>query len=370
MTAESYMTLKKTLNWLPAMLILSACGNATKAPQGPPAVPVVVEQVSTATTAYYDEYPAIVRALNEVELRAQVSGYITGIHFREGTQVRKGQRLYTIDQQQSEAAYEQAQANLKVQEANLVKASQDVERYRELSKRDAIAKQQVDYAEAAYEAAQKQVDAAKAAVRSVQTNVRYTNITAPFAGTIGISAVRLGASIVPGVTLLNTISSDNPMGADITVDQKEIFRFVELHQRKNSKTDSTFRLAFGSREYPHTGAIEIIDRAVDPQTGTIKVRLVFPNPEHALRSGMSATVKVLTVTPRAVLIPYKAVTEQLGEFFVYVADSAKVSQRRVLLGKQIGMSVVIAGGLKEGETIVTEGIQNLREGSAIDTSSK
>jgi len=218
--------------------------------------------------------------------------------------------------------------------------------------------------------AEKQVEAAQAAVRSVQTNVRYTTITAPFAGTIGISSVRLGASVVPGVTLLNTISSDNPMGVDITVDQKEIFRFVELQKNKNAAADSTFRLRFGSLDYPYTGSISIIDRAVDPQTGTIKVRLVFANPQHTLRSGMRATGQVLSITPRTVLIPFKAVTEQLGEFFVYVADSAKVSQRRVSLGKQIGRSVVIASGLQEGETIVTEGVQNLREGSAITTSSR
>src|SRR5262249_9778576 len=152
---------------------------------------------------------------HEVELRAQVNGYITGIHFKEGEQVKKGQKLYSIDQQQSEASYQQAQANLAVQEANLERAKKDVERYRELDKKDAIAKQQVDYAEAAYAAAQKQVDAAKAAVNAVQTNVRYTTIVAPFDGTIGISQVRLGASVTPGQTLLNTISSDNPMAADI-----------------------------------------------------------------------------------------------------------------------------------------------------------
>ena len=247
-----------------------------------------------------------------------------------------------------------------------MKAQKDVERYRELNKSDAIAKQQVDYAEAAYEAAQKQVEAAKATVRSVQTNVRYTTILAPFDGTIGISAVRIGASVSPGQTLLNTISSDDPMGADITVDQKEIYRFTQLAKANISKSDSTFRLAFGTQVYPAYGKISIIDRAVDPQTGTIKMRLIFPNPDHALRAGMSGTLKVLSKTQKSVLVPYKAITEQLGEFFVYVVDSAKVSQRKVALGNQIGKSVIINEGLKEGETIVTEGVQNLREGSAIN----
>jgi membrane fusion protein, multidrug efflux system len=344
-----------------------ACGNKNQqAQQGAPAIPVVVHQVSTADAAYYDEYPAIVRALNEVELRPQVSGYITGIHFTEGSKVKKGQKLYSIDQQVYQSNYQQALANLSAQEANLEKAKKDVERYRELDKNDAIAKQQVDNAEATYSAAVKQVEAARATAQSVQTSVRYATIVAPFDGTIGISAVRLGASVSPGQTVLNTISSDDPIAADITVDQKQIFRFVQFQNEKVSKNDSTFRLAFGGQVYQHAGQISVIDRAVDPNTGTIRMRLTFPNPEHLLRSGMSGTLRVLSASKeKSVVIPYKAVNEQLGEFFVYVVDSAKVSQRKVVLGKQLGKQIIIRDGLKEGETIVTEGVQNLREGSAI-----
>src|SRR5688572_6238098 len=250
-------------------LVAASCGSKQQAPQGPPAVPVVTHEVKTDDVAFYDEYPAIVKALNEVELRPQVNGYITAIHFKEGEKVSKGQKLYSIDQQQSEASYQQALANLRVQETNLIRAEKDVERYRELNKSDAIAKQQVDYAEAAYEAAKKQVEAAKATVRAVQSNVRYATIVAPFDGTIGISQVRIGASVVPGVTLLNTISSDDPIGADIAVDQKEIYRFSQLAKAKLPKGDSTFQLAFGNDTYPQSGSINIIDRAVDPQTGTI-----------------------------------------------------------------------------------------------------
>jgi membrane fusion protein (multidrug efflux system) len=351
---------------LSLLAVAAACGNkGPAAPAGPPAVNVSVQEVRKGDAAYYAEYPAIVRALNEVELRPQVSGYITGIHFKEGERVKKGQQLYSIDPQQSQGAYQQALANLKVQETNLIKAKQDVERYRKLSESDAIAKQQVDYAEAAYEAAEKQVDAAKAVVSSVQTNVRYTTITAPFDGTIGISAVRLGASVTPGSTLLNTISTDNPIGVDITIDQKEIYRFTELAQKSSAK-DSTFRLAFGGDVYPYPGHISVVDRAVDPQTGSLRVRLTFENPEHRLRSGMSATLRLLSQADQAVIIPFKAVTEQLGEFFVYVADSSKVTQRRVSLGTQIGRDVIIKQGLASGEVIVTEGVQNLREGSVIN----
>jgi len=359
------------LNYIAALLVIlmTACGPKNQqGMQGPPPVNVTVQQVASANAVYYDEYPAIVRALNEVELRAQVNGYITAIHFVEGEKVQKGQKLYSIDQQQYEATYQQAQANLQVQEANLVRAKKDVERYRELSKADAIARQQVDNAEAAYTAAVQQLEAAKAAVRAVQTNVRYSTIVAPFDGTIGISQVRLGAAVSAGQTVLNTISSDNPIAADITVDQKEILRFSKLQAKSSKPNDSTFMLAFGPQVYPYPGKITVIDRAVDAQTGTIKMRLTFPNPDHALRSGMSGKLRVLASTSeKSLLIPYKAVTEQLGEFFVYVAgDSNKVSQRRVHLGKQVRKEVVIQDGLKEGETIVVEGVQNLREGSVIN----
>ena len=349
------------------LLLAAGCANKNQqGPQGPPAVPVVTHQVSSSEAAYYDEYPAIVRALNEVELRAQVNGYITAMHFKEGEKVKRGQKLYSIDQQQTEAAYRQALANLSVQETNLVRAKKDVERYRELEKQDAIAKQQVDYAEANYLSAQKLVDAAKATVRSVQTNVRYSTIIAPFDGTIGISMVRLGASVTPGQTLLNTISSDDPIAADISVDQREIYNFTQLLTRKPSKGDSTFRLSFANRIYPHPGTISIIDRAVDAQTGTIKMRISFPNPDHTLRAGMSGTLLVQSSSSeKSILIPFKAITEQLGEFFVYVVDSAKVSQRKVFLGKQVNKNIIVKDGLKVGETIVTEGVQNLREGSAI-----
>jgi membrane fusion protein, multidrug efflux system len=360
------MSYRNSILVLIAATALSACGSKDQqAQQGPPPVAVAVQSVSLSDAAYYDEYPVVIKALQEVELRAQVNGYITGVHFQEGERVKRGQRLYSIDQQQSEASYQQAQANLAVQEANLERAKRDVERYRELDKQDAIAKQQLDYAEATYAAAQKQVDAAKAAVRGVQTNVRYANIVAPFDGTIGISQVRLGSAVMPGQTLLNTISSDDPIAADILVDQSDIFRFTQLLKRHNAANDSTFRLVFKDGVYDHSGMISFIDRAVDPLTGTIKMRFVFPNPDQTLRAGMNGTLQVLNTSERAVVIPFKAVNEQLGEYYVYVPDSSKATQRKVLLGKPVGKNIIVRDGLKEGDVIITEGLQNLREGTPI-----
>jgi membrane fusion protein, multidrug efflux system len=360
----------KSIQYLPVIAasawLFAACGNKDqKGMQGPPPVNVTVQPVSAGDARYYDQYPVTLRGLQEVELRPQVNGYITGIHFTEGSRVKKGQKLYSIDQQQSEASYQQALANLAVQEANLERAKKDVERYRELDKSDAIAKQQVDYAEAAYVSAQKQVDAAKASVRAVQTNVRYTTIVAPFDGTIGISSVRLGTSVTPGQTSLNTISSDDPIAADIAVDQREILRFTNLLTAGKTKNDSTFMLEFNGEVYPYAGKISIIDRAVDPQTGSIKMRLEFPNPDRILRSGMSGKLRVSSNVSNTIVIPKKALNEQLGEFFVYLADSARATQRKVVPGQTVGTRIIIKCGLERGDSLITEGIQNLREGTPI-----
>ncbi len=223
--------------------MLVACGNKAKQQQGPPpAVPVTVEEVKATDATYYDEYPGTVVALNQTELRAQVTGYITGIYFKDGAKVSKGQRLYSIDQQLYNANLQQAQANLQVQETNLLKAQKDADRYHELDKKDAIAKQQVDYADAALEAAKKQVDAAKANVNAVRANVNFATIAAPFSGTIGISQVRSGTSVVAGQTILNTISTDNPMAVDFSVDQKEVYRFAQLQQATKNQMILLFPL--------------------------------------------------------------------------------------------------------------------------------
>lgn len=367
------MTYKSVLSYsaVGISLFMMSCGAGQQQKQQgpPPAIPVSVTEARAANAVYYDEYPGIVTALKQVELRPQVSGYITGIYFKDGDRVRKGQRLYSIDQQVYSANVLQAQANLQVQETNLLKAQKDADRYHELDKQDAIAKQQVDYADAALEAAKKQVEAARANVNAVQSNVHFATIFAPFDGTIGISQVKTGTAVVAGQSILNVVSTDNPIAVDFTVDQKEIYRFSQLQTGKKSAADSTFTIAFGRDVYPYSGSISFIDRAVDAQTGTIKVRLVFSNEKKLLKAGMSTTVRVLNAAgEQSVLIPYKAVTEQLGEHFVYVVgDSSKVTQRKIDIGRPIGADIIIKDGLKPGETVVVQGIQNLREGAVITT---
>ena len=347
-----------------AIAMLAACNNKQAAPLPPPPPKVTVQDVAATDAVYYDEYPATINALNQVELRPQVSGFITGVHFADGARVSKGQLLYSIDEQLYSANYQQAVANLQVQEANVNKAEKDAARYHELDKNDAVAKQLVDNADAALEVSKKQAAAARANIQAVQTSVRYTKVYAPFDGVIGISSVKVGAAVTAGQTLLNTVSTDGDLAVDFNIEQKDIYRFSTLLNEKMKPGDSTFSLAFGADVYPYPGKIILIDRAVNPQTGTIKARLSFPNKNNLLKAGMNGTVRIKNnAAQQAVIIPYKAVTEQLGEYFVYIpGDSNKVSQRKVLLGKQMGANIIIKDGLKAGEKIVTEGVQNLREG--------
>lgn len=321
--------------------------------------------VTQSPAVFYDEYPATVVAQKEVILTPQASGTVTGIYFKDGQVVQQGQRLYTIDVPVYNANYENAVANYEVQKANLVKAEKDAARYHQLDKQDAIAKQQVDYADAALMVARKQVQAAQANISSMRANVNFGIVTAPFTGTIGISKVRVGAAVVAGQTQLNTVSTDNPMAVDINISQGDEFRFEKLKSRTLS--DQIFTLIFGEEAYPLNGRIDVIDRSVDPNTGTVKVRIVFDNKEKILRSGMTAIVRVKNDHPEPQLtVPNKALIEQLGEFYVYtVTDSNTVTQKHVKPGRQLGDQVIIKEGLTPGTKIVIEGQQKLKEGAKV-----
>jgi membrane fusion protein (multidrug efflux system) len=336
----------------------------------PTALAVSAEIVQKGKAVYYDEYPATVAALNQNELRAQVTGYITGIYFKDGQPVLRGQKLYDIDKQQYQASLDQAVANLNVTKANLAKAQQDADRYADLLKQDAVARQVYDHAMADLETAKMQMEAANSSVRNAQTTVRYSTIYAPFSGTVGISQVKIGALVTANQTLLNTISSDDPMAVDIAVDQSEISRFVQLQKNLSAKNDSVFVLQLpGNFIYPQPGKVSLVDRAVDPQTGTIKTRLVFANPQSMLKPGMNVNVRIKnnSTDTSMLLIPYKAVTEQMGEYFVFVVnDSSQAIQQKLSLGPRINDRVVVRQGLNEGDKIITEGFQRLRDSSKVN----
>jgi RND family efflux transporter MFP subunit len=343
-----------------------ACSNPAPPPPPQP-TPVSVYMVKKGSAQYYNTYPATVTAINEVEVRPQVAGYITGIFFKEGQHVEKGQKLYSIDPQLYRGAYEQAVAQLHSSEANLEKLKQDAERYQELSKQDAVALQTVQHALADYESGKKQVEAAKANVNAVEVNLRYSTIYAALSGTIGISLVKQGASVSPGSTLLNTISSDDPIAVDVALDES-LIPFIKSEYKSNSLIkDSIFTISLSDQsKYPYPGKIYIVDRAVDPQTATIKIRLSFPNPDGQLRVGMTVNLKVSNNSGQeTILIPYRAVTEQMAEYFVYVVNADTVTQHKIFLGQQIRDQVVVKSGLNVDDVIVVDGVQKLRNGSKV-----
>jgi RND family efflux transporter MFP subunit len=346
------------------VLLLASCQNKSKKAAPLPPTSVYVTAAKIADAVYYDQYQATVVALNSVELRSEVSGFITGIFFKEGDVVEKGKELYEIDRRKYEAAYQQAVANLESANANLVKAQKDIDRYTMLLQNDAVARQTVDQAQAAYETSKSQVDVAKAGILSAKTDLSYSLITAPFTGRIGISQVKLGAQISPGTTLLNTISSGDPIGVDVVINEEDIDRFYALQK---SSSDSTFKLqlADGS-EYSKPGKVLAIDRGVASGTGTIKVRIQFQNGKDELKDGMSCVLGVLNnQSGERVQIPYKAITEQMGEFFVFVAQDTVAHQHKVKLGPRVGNDVVIMSGVEAGDKIVTDGFQRLRDGGKI-----
>jgi len=345
---------------------ISSCGNNSAPMKMPPAV-VDVYKVRIEQASYYDDYPASVTALNQVDIRSEVSGYLTNIYFKDGQHVNKGAKLYGIDQQQYKAAYEQAVANLNSAKANLIRAQQDADRYNDLSKNDAIARQVLEHAQADLQSAKMQVAAAESNVSAVQTNLRNSIIYADYDGTIGISQVKLGSAITAGQTLLNTLSSDNPVAVDFSLDEKLIAKFTKYLHSENSPKDSTFSLLLPDQSiYPYHGYLSLLDRAVDPLTGTIKTRLIFPNPQNLLKPGLTCNVRVLNNNGSgSVVIPYKAVTEQMGEYFVFVITNNKAIQTKVNLGIPLNDMVIIKSGLIPGQLIATDGVQKLRDNSPV-----
>jgi membrane fusion protein (multidrug efflux system) len=375
--------------------------------------------VKAEDVTYYDKYPANTVALNSVDVRAQVQGYITAMYFKEGSHVGKGQKLYDIDKRLYQQAYDAAAANLRVAQGTELQSQQDADRYIYLNKENAIAKQVLDHAMITLQNSKSQTQSAEEAKKTAATNLGYATIYAPFDGTIGFSQVKLGGFVTAGSTVLNTVSSNNPIAVDFLINEKQLMHYEEIQKGKGGEVDSLFTMLLPNGSlYPHQGKISIIDRAVDPQTGSIKVRLVFPNPDDYLKAGMSVVLRVHNQeSAPQLVIPNKAVVEQMGEYFVYVAKDTVMSekadanmgkgsggsdagaatknassdpdkpkkegsdtatkkpklraiQRKVKLGQTIGANIIVLSGINDGDKIVVDGLQSIHDGSAISTGGK
>ncbi|MDB5023343.1 MAG: mexA 2 [Mucilaginibacter sp.] len=368
-------------------LILGACKK--KQPPQNPEVPVNLIKVKEQRVLYYDKYPSTTQALSQVNLLPQITGSVTGIFFKEGGYVKKGQKLYEIDKRIYQANYDQAIANLNVSKGTFVQAQQDADRYEYLNKYNAVAKQLYDHAIITLENAKNTVNASDQAVKTARTNLNYAVVYAPFDGTIGFSMVKLGDVVNPGTTVLNTISTDDPIAVDFIINEKQLPHFEQLQNSSKRAPDSLFTILLADNSlYPYTGKISIIDRAVDAQTGSIRIRLVFPNPKNLLRVGMSCVVRIHNQdTEPQLVLPSKAVVEQMGEYFVFVAKDSVINptkstadtatrpkllviQKKVQVGQTIGSNVIVKSGINNGDRIVVDGVQSLHDGSRITTANK
>ena len=350
-------------------LALASCGGGKQAPAARP-VTVSVALVDRRMVDLVDEYPGVVTPITQVEIVSQVTGTVTGIYFTDGQRVSKGQSLYSIDKQQFQAQYNQAVANLNAAKANLEKAQKDAERYTNLAEQDAVARQLYDNAMANLESTRMQVEAARENVENQSAYLRYSDILSPIDGAIGFSNVKQGALVSAGATRLNTVSATDPIAVDFYINEKEVPDFMKAIKRSTGR-DSLFMLLLpdGSR-FPAQGKVYAVDRAINPQTATLKVRLSFANPNDVLKDGMSATVQVRkSGTAAQKLVPSRAIVEQMGEYFVYLmTEDSTVNQQRITPGRVTGYNTVVLSGLGGGETVVVDGIQKLKPGMKVSVS--
>ncbi len=345
--------------------LLASCGGGDKKPatadQAAAMPKPVVNVITTEAQSYKvsSQYAATLEAYSIVKLRADVSGYLKFIKVQDGAHVRKGQVLYSLDKSRYQAAYNKAKAALSEVKTSLALKQRDLDRYQDLLKHDAISRQTVDQATTAVEAAQASLRAAEAAVESAATDLRHTDIIAPESGKIGIVQVKVGDLVSAGQTLINTIVNENPMYADFEIPQSDIAEFTD----PAIKRTYAVRFSDGSA-YDKPGRLVVVNNAVDQTTGSIQIRLQFPNDKGILKSGMSAIVLVQHPTDStAIAIPTTALVHILAETSVYVVnEDNKIESRNVEAGPEIGNKTIITSGLKPGEKVVVEGLKKVRPG--------
>ena len=351
---------------------LTAAGCEKPAPPAAPPPPdVYVASVEKKDVPVYLDLVGQTIGFQDVELRARVEGFLETMTFREGSFVKKGEVLYQIDRKPLEAQRSQAQADQVAAEARLAKATNDVNRYTPLVAKQAVSQRELDDARAQQDAARAQVDAAKAVVERASLDLGYTNVTAPISGLVGTTQVKPGNLVGRGQsTLLTTISQIDPILFRAGVTEADYMRVVRrMPDRVGAQpkaADIELTLSDGTK-YEHTGKVSLIDRAVDPSTGTLGVQIEFPNPELILRPGQYGRARILIEQkPGAMLVPQRAVQEIQNLYSVAVVGSDnKIAFKNVTVGPRVDSSWVIESGLAAGDRVVVEGLQRVREGMVV-----
>jgi membrane fusion protein, multidrug efflux system len=353
-----------------AIVSSAACGEKA-APPPPPPPEVYITAVAQKDVPVYLELVGQAEGYQDVDIRARVEGFLETVNFQEGTFVKQGDLLYTIDRKPLEAIVAEGKATQATAEARLSKANNDVTRYTPLVAKQAVSKQELDNALAEQDASKSQVEAAKAQVEKAALDLGYTRVTSPINGLIGTTQVKSGNLVGRGEsTLLTTISQIDPILFKVGVTEADYLRVARQVTASGkasggSREGIELRLADGSR-YPQTGKINTVERAVDPTTGTLGMELVFPNPQQLLRPGQYGRVRILLDTKRgALLVPQRAVQELQSIYTLAVVDGDKVAFRTVKVGQKVDSLWVIEDGVKVGEQVVVEGLQRIQDGMTV-----
>jgi RND family efflux transporter MFP subunit len=360
---------------LAAALALAAC-NGPSAPAEPAAIPVSVAKVLDREIEEWAEYSGRLEAVESVEVRPRVSGYIQKVNFVEGSEVKKGALLFVIDPRPLQAEYEQARAELDRAESQLELARTDLERSERLLASKAISQEEYDQRTAERRSSIAQVRAARAAVEAASLNLAYTRVLSPIDGRVGRAEVTEGNLVSGGqsgqATLLTTVVSLDPMYAYFDASEQDYLRYVELARRgeRPSSRDAPNPVRMGltsEQGYPHEGAMDFVDNRVDPDTGTIRARAVFRNTDRFLTPGLFVRIQLLgSGKYRAILINDRAVqTDQDRKFVLVVGGGNTLEYRNVTLGPIVGGLRVVRDGLEPGETIVVNGLQRVRAGATV-----
>lgn len=355
-------------------LMAAGCGGkqAGLAQGGVPQAPeVAVYNVVPQTLAMSTELPGRTAAFQVAEVRPQVGGLIQKRLFTEGADVRAGVQLYQIDAATYHAAFNSAKANLAKAKANLAAAGPKVDRYKELVAIEGVSRQDYDDAVAAHEQAKAEVEAAQAALDSARINVDYTKVASPISGRISRSNVTPGALVTAGqATALTTVQQLDPIYVDVTQSSEELLRLKrEMDSGSIKKTDGqakvTLLLADGSK-YALPGKLQFSDVSVDPGTGNVTLRALFPNPKHDLLPGMFVRAVLETgVSEQAIAVPQMGVTRNpKGEATALVLNKeGKVEQRVLQTGGTIGDKWLVKSGLEAGDRVIIEGLQKVKPGA-------